>query len=290
MPLAGYICCRDGEPRDFDDCIHANRKGLCRHSLPLLSAMKMNSERRSGIGISSSVLNMCPRQYILGERNDYYEAPEDFYNRWRGSFGHYAIEMGGPYPGVVQEVRFYRTIDVDGTPFTISGQPDWVDVETRHISDAKFVARSPKQPYQDHENQVNVYAWLLEGGYIRHTDYRVIDFTRDGAFLEEEEVEVSLFPGDSGNPMPAGWQAQTADVNYMDAKGEHRFPLAIWTDEARERFIRERLRPHKEYRRTGNLASVGVRGTEESWKSKFCPFMRDENPGKCCMENREDAA
>lgn len=273
MPLVGYICCRDGKTREFSECIKANREGLCQHSLSLLSAMKMNAERRAGIGISSSVLNMCPRQHILSERNDYYEAPQDFYNRWRGSFGHYAIEMGGPYPGIVQEVRFYRTIDVDGTPFTISGQPDWVDVDKRHISDAKFVGRAPKQPYQDHENQVNVYAWLLEGGEVWG------DCTVDGLYRRGGNEHC--------NPLPEGWEAQTASVNYMDAKGEHIHPLSIWTDEARERFIRERLRPHKIYKETGNLAQIGVRGTEESWKSKFCPFMRDENPGKCCMANRE---
>lgn len=271
MPLAGYMCCRDGKPHDFDDCLAANREGLCQHSLSLLSAMQLNARRRAGIGISSSVLNVCPRQYILSQEHDYYESPADFYNRWRGSFGHYAIEMGGPYTGIVQEVRFYRTISVEGVPFTISGQPDWVDIGRQHISDAKFVARAPNAPYQDHENQINVYAWLLEGGYTMYGGRQLHISSKVG-------WDYSL---------PDDWEAQTADVNYMDAKGEHIYPVILWTEEARERFITQRLTPYKQYSETGSLAVIGTRGKENKWKGKFCPFMRDENPGTCCMVDQD---
>lgn len=259
MPLAGYICCLDGTTKSFDTCIQSCRDGLCKHSLPLLSAMKMNADKRAGIGISSSVLNVCPRQFILSEREDFYEDPKDFYNRWRGSFGHYALEMGGPYPDIVQEVRFYRTMDVDGVPFTISGQPDWIDIGCRHISDAKFVGYAPKGPYQDHENQVNVYAWLVEGGYtMEENGHRYI---------------------------PAGWRTETASVNYMDAKGEHVYPITLWTTEAMERFVRERLRPHKQYQETGCLDGIGIHDRDQEWKARYCPFARPENPGHCCMQD-----
>jgi hypothetical protein len=243
--LVGTICCRDGKPKPFAECIKTCQEGGCNHSLPLLSAMRANTERRKGIGISSSVLSQCPRQYILQERNDYYESPSDYYPRWRGSFGHYAIEMGGPYPPeILMERRFYRNISVDGVAFELSGQPDWYDSERRHLSDHKFVGYRPKELRPDHDKQINVYSWLLDG---------------------------------------ASLPVDTASVVYMDAKGEVEFDVPLWSTEAVEGYIIRSLRPHIEYAQTGNLAGVGIADTPDEWKAKYCPFRHDCNKGRCCI-------
>jgi hypothetical protein len=268
VPLAGPVCCQTGQPENFPSCLKRSHAGGCNHPLPLLKAMENNAKRRAGIGISSSVLGMCPRQHVLQERNDYYEDPKDYYNRWRGSFGHYAIEMGGPYPGVVQEIRFRRNISVEGVSFTISGQPDWIEVDRRHIEDHKFTNWPPSEVKPDHEAQVNVYIWLIQGGYIGYCL---------GSVCQDH------YPGHPDNPIPEGFEVETAAINYMTTKGYVQFPVTIWSDDAVQAYITRRLIPHARYIRTGNLGVLRIEDEEDKWKARYCPFHKDHNPGRCCM-------
>lgn len=262
------MCCQTGQPEQFESCINRSQEGGCDHPLPLLMAMQNNSIRRKGIGISSSVLGMCPRQYVLQERNEYYEDPKDFYPRWRGSFGHYAIEMGGPYHNVVQEVRFYRGIEVDGVNFELSGQPDWIDVSRRNLEDHKFVGWPPDGVKPDHEAQVNVYKWLLEGGY---TGMCLL-----GKCFKDH-------PGERDNPLPEGFKVESAGINYLHTKGYVRFPIPLWTTESVEKYITRRLKPHASYIKTGNLSLLKIEDAADQWKAKYCPFQDPRNPGRCCM-------
>lgn len=274
--LAGPICCQTAKPEGFDNCIARCQEGGCNHPLPLLTAMKNNAKRRRGIGISSSVLGMCPRQHVLQERNDYYEDPNSFYQRWRGSFGHYAIEMGGPYPGVVQELRFYREVEVDGVNFEVSGQPDWIDIPRRHLDDHKFVGWPPSEVKPDHEAQINVYKWIIEGGYTGR-EIHTGGFTPPRIFKDR--------PGDGDNPLLPGFTIQTAGINYLHTRGYVHFDVPLWTTEAVERYVRRRLAPHAAYIKTGNLALLKIEDEADKWKAKYCPFRNPLNPGRCCMES-----
>lgn len=260
MPLVGPVCCQTGQPEDFPSCLQRSKEGGCVHPLPLLKAMENNAKRRAGIGISSSVLGMCPRQHVLQERNDFYEDPKDYYNRWRGSFGHYAIEMGGPYPGVVQEIRFYRDISVEGVSFTVSGQPDWIEVDRRHLEDHKFTNWPPSEVKPDHEAQVNVYIWLIQGGEARGK---------------------GDWSGLAG--LPKGWEIESAAINYMSTKGYVQYPVTIWSEAAVEAYITRRLTPHARYIKTGNLSLLKIEDEADKWKARYCPFRDPRNPGRCCM-------
>lgn len=243
--------------------------------------MRKNGDRRAGIGISSSVLGGCPRQHILSQRNDFYEDPEDYYARWFGTFGHYAIEMDGPYPGVVQEVRFFREVDVDGQTVEVSGQPDWIEVESGLVADHKMVGKKPTQPRLSHIKQLNVYRWLIEGGYVRSetpppqgTKY----------FLGESSNWDNPHPSWK-NPLPAGYRVKRLEVRYYHpgSKGRHiEFDVPLWTDEQIERYVLSRLRPFVRYAKTGNLLSLSLDPGDE-WLSGFCPFRHAHNPGACCV-------
>jgi hypothetical protein len=271
--LAGPICCQTAKPEGFDNCIAACQEGACQHPLPLLAAMKNNADRRRGIGISSSVLGMCPRQHVLQERNEYYEDPNNFYQRWRGSFGHYAIEMGGPYAGVVQERRFRREMEVDGVNFAVSGQPDWIDIPRRHLEDHKFVGWPPKDVKPDHEAQINVYKWIIDGGYVG-----------SGIVTSSGVVRFQHRPGEGDNPLSAGFTVASARINYLHTRGYVSFDVPLWTTEAVERYIRRKLVPHAAYIKTGNLALLKIEDEADKWKAKYCPFRDPANPGQCCMD------
>lgn len=243
MPLAGTLCCQDGKPHPFNHCIEQAHQGNCQHSIPLLAAMAANSATRSGITISPSTLATCPRWQVLSERNDYFESPADYYRRWVGTGTHHAISMSGPYSDVVQEVRFFRPIQVDGQGYEVSGQPDWYDQRRHHLEDFKRVSFIPKAVRPDHEAQVSIYAWLLEGN---------------------------------------GYEVATAAVRYLGNSGEDVKGVSLWNDEAVERYITDKYASTAQYHQDGNIAKLRIHKSDE-WKSAYCPFAHDENPGRCCM-------
>ena len=254
MPLVGTICCQDGKPKSFDQCIGTCRAGGCEHPLPILMSMSRETEKRAGVGYSSSTLSQCPRQFVLMARNDFYEDPNDHYAKWMGTLGHLAVEASGPYEGITQEVRYLSTISVDGVDFELSGQPDWYDEERGILDDYKYTGYPPNGPREEHEAQLNVYAWLLENN---------------------------------------GLPVETARVIYLHPKSrstgkrQATYFVPLWTTEAVERYIVEKLRPHAQYQRDGNLVKLGLDPIKDAWKAQFCPFRHPRNPGRCCLTKVE---
>lgn len=248
--LVGTICCQDGQPHRFSHCQELSRLGVCEHPLPLLTAMADESTRREGIDISSSTLSACPRQHILKQRNDYYEDPDDYYPRWMGAFSHFAIEHGGPWENIIQETRMSRGIMVNGHHFDISGMPDWYDKDQAHIDDYKFVGWKPKELRPEHEAQVNVYAWILEGNGFPVVSGRII-------YLHQKARDT-------------GKRRTMIDV-------------PMWNTENIEAYIATRLVPHARYRTTNSIGGIKVEPGEE-WKGQFCPFRHACNPGVCCVK------
>lgn len=243
MPLTGTLCCQSGNPESFQHCTNEAHEGRCQHSIALLAAMSKNSPSREGITFSPSTLSTCPRWQVLSEKNDYYEAPSDYYKRWLGAGTHSAIAMSGPYEGITQETRFYRDISIEGDKFTVSGQIDWFDQRRQHLEDFKRVSYIPKQLRADHEAQANVYVWIL-----------------------------------AGNEIPV----RTASVRYLGNNGEEVKPVPLWSEEAVESYIRTKLWPVAVYHQDGNLAKLHVSDSDK-WKAAYCPFKSDHNPGRCCM-------
>jgi hypothetical protein len=265
MPLVGTICCQTGQPTSFEICEENCRQGVCQHPLPMIVNMRKNSEKREGIGVSASTLGGCPRQYLLGRDKDYYEDPEDYYARWFGSFAHYAIEMEGPYPGVIQEVRFYRhiTTNFGRTEVEISGQPDWIDTTTQQswiVADHKMTGRKPTEPMQEHIQQLNVYRWLIEGGW--------------GATKNPEKF------GLDSHVILDGKVGRLELRYYHPGKVRHtEFQVPIWSDELVEDYIRRALVPLLH----NNPNDVGVYGKNNEWRYNYCPWRHPCNNGTCCM-------
>lgn len=273
MPLVGTICCQTGQPEKFSVCEERCRQGGCDHALPILVNMRKDGERRKNVGVSSSTLAGCPRQFVLGQSMGFYENPEDYYARWLGTIGHYAIEMDGPYPGVIQETRFYREIEVDGSTVVLSGQPDWIDTngDSLNIDDHKIVGGKPKEARQEHVAQLNVYRWLVEGGYV-------------GSVVLGKEFE--WYRGEGENPIPPHLDVEQLRLHYYHpGKGSRHteFDVMIWTDEAVERYVRASLRPIEHYVKTGRWQDIGVSGQQHAWRAKYCPFRHECNGSRCCQ-------
>jgi hypothetical protein len=171
--------------------------------------------------------------------------------------------MDGPYPGVVQEVRFYRTVNIAGMGIEISGQPDWIDIPNRTIEDHKFTQYAPKDPRDSHVQQVNVYRWLVEGGHTR-------------------EVE---------NPIPDNYRATTLKIHYyhgpsQGSKSRHTcHEIPVWPDMVVEAYIRSKLEPYATYKASGSLAAVGLQNQPDmAWMKDYCVFRHACNVGQCCLQ------
>lgn len=196
------------------------------------------------------MLNACARQVIYKIEQDYVEAPAEYHARWRGEGVHAMAEHGGPFPGVIQERRIRKQFVLDdGFVFDITGQPDWWDVDHRHISDWKSTKVAPNEPYEDHDRQVNVYAWLLDGG------------------TWDDTGEVNTVT------------ALTADITYIDPMRSRIIPIPLWTDDAITRMLQRKLQPFADHRRSGTVPEAIPFGSEEFWKTRYCPFFGTES---CC--------
>jgi hypothetical protein len=218
--------------------------------------MSKENERRQNVGYSSSTLSQCPRQYVLMARNDYHESPDDYYARWMGGLGHLAVESSGPYEGVIQEIRYYHTISVDDTELAISGQPDWYDEGLHQVDDYKYTGYPPNSPREEHEAQLNVYAWLLENNALPVETTRVI-------YLHPKSRQTG--------------------------KRQTTYHVPLWTDDAITRYITDKLRPHVQYAKDGNLIKLSLDPVKDAWKGQFCPFRHPCNPGRCCLERMGNA-
>jgi hypothetical protein len=219
--------------------------------------MSKEQERRQNVGYSSSTLSQCPRQYVLAARNDYFEDPDDYYARWMGSLGHLAVESSGPYPGITQEIRYRYTITVDGVGVEISGQPDWYDRELRQVDDYKYTGYPPNSPREEHEAQLNVYAWLLENNSLPVEEARVI-------YLHPK--------------------------SRQSGKRHTIFQVPMWTDDAVARYISSKISPHIQYAKDNNIAKLSLDPKTDLWKAGFCPFRHPCNPGQCCLAKVGDAS
>jgi CRISPR/Cas system-associated exonuclease Cas4 (RecB family) len=159
-----------------------------------------------------------------------------------------AVESSGPYIGISQEVRYYSTISVDGFDMAISGQPDWYDQEQKILDDYKYTSYPPNSPREEHEAQLNVYAWLLENNNLDVEKARVI-------YLHPKSRQTG--------------------------KRQTTYHVPLWSTEAVERYIVTRLRPHAQYLKDNNMAKLKL-DPGDAWKAQFCPFRHGCNPGRCC--------
>lgn len=268
MSLIG-IKCDDlacyGEEFTFDECVACSLTGgprRCHTPTPLIVAMAKAQHDRKDAGISATMLLDCPRKVALQSTEDWTEHPEDFWYRFRGSIAHMALEHYAiDLENVVCEVRRRKTYEVDGVDVAITGKPDLVDAARGFILDYKTcnsVGEKPislGQPKPGHEEQVNIYADLCDGGVNMDTG-------------EIERFEINL-----------GGIHYMAFSKKRGGAGATAFyrkvPVRIWSADERHAFIVDRLRPIAEFKRSGKLPGLLMDEkfpNSRSWKcaDKWC--------------------
>src|SRR5690606_7046191 len=95
----------------------------CHAPYALIKGMASNSEERKDAGLSATMLlDPCARRVILQQEEEFHEPPSRYWARFRGTIGHLMMEQyddGGE--GIIQEVRFKKTIELDGEEIEVTG-------------------------------------------------------------------------------------------------------------------------------------------------------------------------
>jgi len=180
--IVGFDCQFRGKV-SFVECLRcaATQRNPCPFDFALLAAMTAPlQEKVSGIRVTQ--LTGCLRQAVLETRHDYYDRPERCYYAFRGTMIHRILEEA-QLAGAVRERRFTRVAD----GLAITGQPDAVFPRARLLREYKTIRRiAPwlREPLPAHAEQVNCYAWLLQGRFpIARAEILYLDMSGTARFV-----------------------------------------------------------------------------------------------------------
>jgi hypothetical protein len=256
MGLKGVLCDADGEAYSFDECLACARAGgprRCDNPLPLLVAMSKNQRERKDAGISATMLLDCPRKVILMQEEDYYEKPSSYWARFRGTIGHLMMEAyGSDEANVVQEIRFRKSVEIDGVSIEITGKADWTDLKRKLLIDfksTKSINRKPIKdglPKEDHPKQVSIYRWLMWGGVNMETTDLLPE-------MKTQHIEIDQ-----------------AGILYFDMSGTKKVAAPLWSLDETEAFIIERLRPIVRYRTDKEMPPLWM--NERGYRHVLCDY------------------
>jgi hypothetical protein len=243
------------------------------YPLPLLLNITKNEEHRKGAGkYSATTLQGCPRQVILMRQSPYAEDPEEYLPRFFGTLGHDTMYQElKDEGGAIAETRFYKSIDVDGVVFEVSGKMDWVLLDYQGgtmVVDFKNAGKRVKgmtaPTREEHVLQAGgVYPWLLDGGRPEFWTPAMEPFrVGDGVKIVVDQAEIDYFF--TGSPR----QTQKVKVPVMDP---------AFT----EAYLRDRLRPFLNYETAGVLPPIlpstyvqkrnGTTEVKRHWMCNRCP-------------------
>lgn len=250
------------------------------HPLPLIKFMANKESSREGVGLSATGIIACARQNVLLTETDYYEDPDNFMAAFRGEIWHDGFEKWlRDEPDITSETRLEKAVEIilDGESIwvVLSGKPDQVHRPRGLVTDTKSVGRNVvcdpvklsekqydfcermrlKEPYPEHEAQVNIYAWMHREGH---------------------EV---------GTGLPVDVRITRGGIIYIgnDGKRSRKFPVRIWSDEEQDAYVAARVRPRAIYERTGELPDLlpaeriikarntGKKYVKRNFKCDFCP-------------------
>lgn len=209
MPFNGFQCVVTGQPVAVADCIaHAVSEGgqLAELGCPFTPAIlrgiakTLEDQPMPNGALRVTQLLGCAKRVQWQRDHPYPMDPRDAYNLFRGQIGHTIVESYHGSEILLSEERL--SAEIAGV--TVTGQPDAVvDTEHRHLDDYKTTKRIPREPYEHHIAQVNVYAWLLH---------------------KAKGVEI-----------------KTASIVYLDMGGVAHLAVPIWSRRKTEKFLRERI-------------------------------------------------
>jgi hypothetical protein len=229
--------------------------------------------RGETFGLTVTTLLGCPRKWRLMQSEAYWLRPADNWWAFRGQLMHgISATAAGDDPDALAEVRFSIPALTSSGYVVISGQPDLVYTDRRHLVDYK-TTRSVPGPWRTwscpETARSSGRARFLGGcgGWIARTataGTRPRPSARSARRAYPRHIEqVSLYRlllEENGLPV------ESAEIVYQDMERQVRVPVDLLPLESARTLLEERLRLHT----TPELADI-LRDPEALWECDFCP-------------------
>ena len=279
MPFKGFICEATGMQVAPSACCACALKGAqpgCNFTAPIIRGIIENSQDRKLNHLSVTELLGCPRKVVLRKEHDYWIKPSEAYWAFRGQIGHLAVEGYARGPGMVAEKRMEACVD----GFTITGKPDVVYPDRRHLEDYKTCKRVPGtwKIYTCEEcgTVIREGQWSVRRGQgltCQACDHEYASKEVKGLLTESPPrpygshiAQVSMYRFILAQN---GTRIDTAEIVYLDMSGVLRLRVDLWPLHATGQMAADRIR-HLQ----ASWVPAGVYDDEEeNWQCRYCPIV-----------------
>lgn len=277
MPFQNFICEVSGEPTPPQACLACARSGAlpgCPMTAPVVKGILANM-RPDDFGVTITTLLGCPRKFQLKQEWDYNLRPSEMWWAYRGQLMHdVSARYAQDDPNAVVEQRYSVMVEAPEGLNIISGQPDLVYLDRRHILDFKTIKAvpGPWRAYTCSETGALIregpYAWrpkMIACPHCFEGEHVARQIVREGPPRAKKAhvQQVSLYRLVLAEH---GVAVDTAEIVYMDMREQLRIPVELLPLDEAWKLIEQRLALFT----TGSLPDV-LHDPDENWECDYCP-------------------
>lgn len=253
MPHIGFICDATELPVDIPDCLACARAGAlpgCHQTAPVIAGI-VRGLRPDDFGLTVTTLIGCLRKARLMQSEPYWLKPSESYWAYRGALMHgIAAQYAGETDQVLAEQRLSIVIEtLDGALVEVSGQPDLVLLDQKHLIDYKTTKAVPTGwrayvcPETDQVISEGPYALRRKVIECPHCtlgqhDAKAIEVLSAPRAKVQHALQVSLYRLLLHRH---GYTVESAAIIYMDMATQVRVPVDPLSLEDAERYLRQRV-------------------------------------------------
>ncbi len=290
MPLGGFICDVLDAPVAAHDCLACARSGAlpgCHQTAPVIAGIMRGlrpddpaAANKAGLGLTVTTLIGCARKARLMRDTMYWLKPSHSYWAYRGQLMHgVAAQYADEADRVIAEKRFAMMVNThDGQLVEVTGQPDLVLVDRKHIIDFKTIKSVPTGwrsyvcPETDRVISEGVYAlrrkWIdCPHCRLGRHEAKTIELIQEPRARPQHALQLSLYRLLLHRN---GVEVNTGEVLYQDMDTQRRIVVELMRLEDAERYLIDRV----SLARQSDLPPVLI-DDDELWQCDFCPA-RDE--------------
>jgi len=282
MPFDGFICEVTGEHVKAQECFECARSGApgCPMTAPVIKGI-LDGLRPDDFGLTVTTLLGCPRKEQLKQEWPYRLRPSESWWAYRGQLMHgIAHDFAREDGQAIAEQRFSIPVTTpNGKTIVVSGQPDLVLVDRRHMVDYKTTKSVPR-PWltftcPETGAIIREGQWAPRGKTIKcphcedgeHAKNKVKSAGPPRAYKRHRQ-QVSLY---RLLLWENGAEVDTAEIVYQDMAEQIRIPVTLLSIEKAWELLESLVALHVQDDLPGILENPN-----EAWECDWCPVR-----GKC---------
>jgi hypothetical protein len=271
----GFLCEITGAPVIPEACLACARSGApgCSMTAPVMAGILAN-QRPDSFGPTVSVLLGCARKARLKRSHPYWLKPSELWWAYRGQLMHNVAAAYTKADGqALAEQRFSIPVNVSGELVEISGQPDLVLLDRRHLVDYKTTKRMP-QPWKRYTCPTTGKV-IQEGQGPARTKHLACPHC--GERHVAREILLTELPKPYGSHVQQislyrlllaenGIRVDSGEIVYQDMEGQLRLPVDLLALDAAEALLEARAGLYFQ----PDLPEV-LTHPADRWECDYCP-------------------